>query len=67
MNLRLSNIKRIAELNLDPKDFRIVRIPFFPIDDPRLKLPFGSTAITPYIVELIWNPEINDWKSNLKL
>lgn len=67
MNLTLSNIKKIADLNLDPKESPIVMIPFFPIDDPRFKQPFGSTAITPYIVELVWHPEINDWESNLKL
>lgn len=67
MKLTLTQLKRITDLKLMPKEYPVVRVPFFPIDDPRFNQPYGSTAITPYIVELVWNSEIKDWETNLEL
>lgn len=66
MKLTLSQLKKIANLELDPKD-KIVRVPFYPIDDSRLTQPYGSEAITPYVVFLTWNSKIQDWETNLEL
>lgn len=66
MKLTLSQLKKISGLELNP-ELKVIHIPFFPIDDPRFNQPYGSTAITPYIVILTWNSEIRDWETNLEL
>lgn len=66
MKLTLTQLKKITETELNPED-KVISVPFFPIDDPRFNQPYGSTAITPYIVFLTWNPEIRDWETNLEL
>lgn len=67
MKLTLSHLKKIVDLELNPEETPIVYIPFCPTDNPLVTKPFGSINITPYIVILTWNFEIQDWESNLKI
>jgi len=67
MKLTLNQLKRITNLELDPVQNPVIRIPFIPIDDLRFTQPFGSAAITPFFVILEWNSKIQDWETNLEL
>lgn len=66
MKLTLKDIKRIANLEFEPK-LKEVRIPFYPMDDPRVARSFTSSTITPYLAILKWNEELQDYESNLEL
>lgn len=72
MKLTLTQIKKIADLEINPKEHSIVRVPFIPLDDPRFSLNtdinnWDSSAITPYYVTLEWDSRIQDWESNLEI
>lgn len=72
MKLTLTQIKKIADLEINPKEHYIVKIPFSPLDDLRFHLNtdvnnWNSSTVTPYYVILEWNPRIQDWESNLEL
>lgn len=72
MKLTLSQLKKITELEINPKLRPVVIVPFIPLDDPRYSLNtdinnWDSSAITPYYVTLEWNPRIQDWESNLEI
>lgn len=66
MNLTLSQLKMVAELELDPKKTPVVRIPFFPILEEE-SLEKGSELITPCILELRYDVKQNEWITNLEL
>lgn len=66
MHLALSQLKRVVELELNPKETPVVRIPIFPILE-RESLGKGSELITPYILELIYDFREKEWITNLEL
>ena len=72
MKLTLTQLKQITNLEINPQEHPIVRVPFIPLDDPRFSLNieqnnWSTEAITPYYVILEWNPRIQDWESNLEI
>lgn len=66
MHLTLSQLKRVTDLELNPKETPVVRIPICPILE-RESLGKGSELIVPYILELIYDFRENEWITNLEL
>lgn len=69
MKLTLTQLKRITDLELDPKTNPKVVIPFYPVDDHRMNFlrPGGSELITPYLVTLEYNYQLKEWETSLEL
>lgn len=62
MNLTLTDIKKIAEVEIE-KDHPLIMIGFYPFTSEKS----GSEVMTPYHVILKWDEGLQDYESNLKL